>query len=169
MNELGFVFGEERLDFVDDLGTSGGKTQEKESGVIVEPAPPTNNAFGSTQISSQTTSVFETNNSPFGSSGSFGGQIRNQSFGSSFASNAASFSNSAVSAERNPFFTSAVSPQVPSSASFQSSIVPNGPNSASTAVEQLSVNVDTIFQKKHLRTNIYSRVILELGMQMVEI
>ncbi|THG07247.1 hypothetical protein TEA_023760 [Camellia sinensis var. sinensis] len=67
-----------------------------------------------------------------------------QSFGSSFASNAASFSNSGVSAERNPFFTSAVSPQVPSSASFQSSILPNGPNSASTAVEQLSVNVDTI-------------------------
>ncbi|THF94765.1 hypothetical protein TEA_007153 [Camellia sinensis var. sinensis] len=67
-----------------------------------------------------------------------------QSFGSSFASNAASFSNSVVSAERNPFFTSAVSPQVPSSASFQSSILPNGPNSASTAVEQLSVNVDTI-------------------------
>ncbi|KAL7209258.1 hypothetical protein ACSBR1_030903 [Camellia fascicularis] len=99
---------------------------------------------GSTQISSQTTSVFETNNSPFGSSGSFGGQLRNQSFGSSFASNAASCSNGAVSAERNPFFTSAVSPQVPSSASFQSSILPNGPNSASTAVEQLSVNVDTI-------------------------
>ncbi|XP_028107513.1 zinc finger CCCH domain-containing protein 46-like [Camellia sinensis] len=113
-------------------------------GFGMRPATPTNNAFGSTQISSQTTSVFETNNSPFGSSGSFGGQLRNQSFGSSFASNAASFSNSGVSAERNPFFTSAVSPQVPSSASFQSSILPNGPNSASTAVEQLSVNVDTI-------------------------
>ncbi|CAL5416936.1 unnamed protein product [Camellia sinensis] len=113
-------------------------------GFGMRPATPTNNAFGSTQISSQTTSVFETNNSPFGSSGSFGGQLCNQSFGSSFASNAASFSNSAVSAERNPFFTSAVSPQVPSSASFQSSILPNGPNSASTAVEQLSVNVDTI-------------------------
>ncbi|CAL5428452.1 unnamed protein product [Camellia sinensis] len=113
-------------------------------GFGMRPATPTNNAFGSTQISSQTTNVFETNNSPFGSSGSFGGQLRNQSFGSSFASNAASFSNSAVNAERNPFFTSAVSPQVPSSASFQSSILPNGPNSASTAVEQLSVNVDTI-------------------------
>ncbi|GMP78373.1 hypothetical protein CsSME_00034313 [Camellia sinensis var. sinensis] len=74
-------------------------------GFGMRPATTTNNAFGSTQISSQTTSVFETNNSPFGSS---------------------------------------VSPQVPSSASFQSSILLNGPNSASTAVEQLSVNVDTI-------------------------
>ncbi|GFY80864.1 hypothetical protein Acr_01g0006730 [Actinidia rufa] len=105
------------------------------------PATP-NNGFGSIQTSSQTqtTSTFGTNNSPFGVAGSLGSQSHNQSFGSSFASNIASFNNSVTNSERNPFSSSVVSVQTPSSP-----ILSNGPNSASTAIKQLSVNAPPVF------------------------
>ncbi|PSS36072.1 Zinc finger CCCH domain-containing protein [Actinidia chinensis var. chinensis] len=110
-------------------------------GFGVMPATP-NNGFGSIQTSSQTqtTSTFGTNNSPFGVAGSLGSQSRNQSFGSSFASNIASFNNSVTNSERNPFSSSVVSVQTPSSP-----ILSNGPNSASTAIKQLSVNAPPVF------------------------
>ncbi|KAF7147882.1 hypothetical protein RHSIM_Rhsim03G0269700 [Rhododendron simsii] len=105
-------------------------------------ATPSENAFHSAENSSQTTSVFGTNNSPFGTAGSLGSQPRNQSFGGSFAVNTSTFSNKAISAERNPFSTSAMSPQIPSSASIQSPILSKMLNSAPTAIGQLSENVD---------------------------
>ncbi|KAI8565922.1 hypothetical protein RHMOL_Rhmol03G0298400 [Rhododendron molle] len=105
-------------------------------------ATPSENAFHSAENSSQTPSVFGTNNSPFGTAGYLGSQPRNQTFGGSFAVNTATFSNRAISAERNPFSTSAVSPQIPSSASIQSPILSKMLNSAPTAIGQLSENVD---------------------------
>ncbi|XP_058205609.1 zinc finger CCCH domain-containing protein 46 isoform X2 [Rhododendron vialii] len=80
-------------------------------------ATPSENAFHSAENSSQTTSVFGTNNSPFGTAGSHGSQPRNQSFG-------------------------AMSPQIPSSASIQSPILSKMLNSNPTAIGQLSENVD---------------------------
>ncbi|XP_059636657.1 zinc finger CCCH domain-containing protein 16 [Cornus florida] len=106
------------------------------TGFGLRPATPPNNVFGqsnSFQNFGQTSSTFGTNNVAFGNAGSLGGQLPNQSFGVSFASNAASFSNSASSAERNPFSTLTVSSQIPS-----------GPNLASNAVGQSNLNVHTV-------------------------
>ncbi|KAH7854132.1 hypothetical protein Vadar_010430 [Vaccinium darrowii] len=101
---------------------------------------PPKNALHSAENSSQTTSVFGINNSPFGTAGSLGSQPRYQSVGTSFDVNTATFSNSAISVERNPFSTSAVSPQIPSSAIIQSPILSKMLHPASTAIGQLSVD-----------------------------
>ncbi|XP_052200552.1 zinc finger CCCH domain-containing protein 16 isoform X2 [Diospyros lotus] len=113
-------------------------------------ASPQNNAFvqpSPVQLPNQTTHLFGTNNSPFGFPGSLGSQPRsqfpNQSLGSSLALDTSTFSNNAATAEQNPFAASMAWPQIPNSAGVQFPILPNGLNTISTAVGQVSATVDT--------------------------
>ncbi|KAI3447270.1 hypothetical protein Pfo_003935 [Paulownia fortunei] len=93
---------------------------------------------------SQPSSMFQMNNSPFNSSGTFAGQLPHQSVQSSFSFGSASSSNSAMSAHRNPFSTLANSSPTGNAANKPLDFVSNGPNSASSAIGQSSISIQLI-------------------------
>lgn len=103
-------------------------------GFGIRPSTPSHHAFGQLSASpnlSQTSSMFGANNSPYRSEGSFSAQIPSGTFGSSFASNTAGFTNSGnVNANSNSFS----SPPAPAQISGSTSA--GGP--ASTDVQLLN-------------------------------
>ncbi|KAG8376292.1 hypothetical protein BUALT_Bualt09G0048100 [Buddleja alternifolia] len=102
-----------------------------------------NYAFGQSSAfrdSSQPPSLFQTNNSPFNSSGTFGSHLPHQSVQSSFSFGTASSSNSSLNAHRNPFSTFANSSQMGNASNSQSQDVSNVPNSALSATGQSSIS-----------------------------
>ncbi|KAK9287632.1 hypothetical protein L1049_016069 [Liquidambar formosana] len=116
-------------------------------GFGMRPSAPSTSAFGQSnafQISSQTSNVFGTNNLPFGSAGSFGSQLPAQTLGTPFALNSTNFGNSEIRNNSNAFIPSAASPQIPSSASNQSTLLSNVSNSAFNGVGQATMNLNLV-------------------------
>lgn len=74
------------------------------------------NSFGQSkpfQNGSQISSTFQINNSPFGTSGSIGNQLPNQTTPQNiFSSSSSSFGNSSLNVGNNPFSTSAISAEL---------------------------------------------------------
>ncbi|KAK6126681.1 hypothetical protein DH2020_039576 [Rehmannia glutinosa] len=105
------------------------------------------------QNNSQPSSMFQTNNSPFKTSGTFGGQLSQQSVQSPFFGSASS-SSSAISAQRNPFSTLASSTQMGNTSDKQLDLFSNGPNSASSAFGQSTMPNQLINSTPKQNTNV---------------
>ncbi|KAL2229199.1 UNVERIFIED_CONTAM: Zinc finger CCCH domain-containing protein 16 [Sesamum indicum] len=102
-----------------------------------------NYTFGQSSIfqnNSQPSNMFQMNNSPFNSSGTSGSQVPQQSVQRPFFGSASSTS-SAINAHSNPFSTFA---NIPTGSAFgkQLDFVSNGPNSASSAIGQSSIQLN---------------------------
>ncbi|XP_031247721.1 zinc finger CCCH domain-containing protein 16 [Pistacia vera] len=115
-------------------------------GFGTRPSTPSNNAFGqptNNSYSSQTSSIFGTNNLPSASAGPFGSQLSAQSVRSSFTSNMTGFGNSGViGAGSNKFSNPSMSTNNFSSLSFgNQTALPGAPVSSSNAAEQATVNI----------------------------
>lgn len=88
------------------------------------------------QVFSQTSSLSGTNNLAFQNKGSFGSQLPVQSLGGPFPSFGANFNNSGITADRNPFPTSGIIPQVTNLTNNHSHMLSSGLNSASLVVTE---------------------------------